>query len=88
MVVRALTVGKSHGSARVCTELEYGLARGHLEFNEIFEACAARKAGRKATNDATADVGRYCVTVFGTARLADSVAEVRLIEPDKCEEWS
>ena len=89
-------IGKRKGSHGAGT---WSLAGGHLEFNESFEACAVREAEEEvglkiedvkfftATNDIMADAGKHYVTIFVTSRLADSTAEARLMEPDKCEEW-
>ena len=70
---------------------------GHLEFNESLEDCARRetmeetginiKNIRKATytNDIFLNEGKHYITCFVKADY-DS-GEVKLMEPDKCEEW-
>ncbi len=76
----------------------WGLAGGHLEFGETFEACALRELREEAgdivvrnvrfatvSGDVFPDVGRHYVTIF---LLGDYVSgEVKNMEPHKFERW-
>ncbi len=70
---------------------------GHLEYGESWEECAKREVSEEtgieinnlrfatATNDIFEKEQRHYVTIF---ILADhSGGEVKLMEPDKCEQW-
>ena len=70
---------------------------GHLEFNESWEYCAARETMEEAginiknirfatvTNDISEKEHKHYITLF---MLADyDSGEVRIMEPEKCEEW-
>ena len=70
---------------------------GHLEFNETWEECAIREtmeeAGIKiknirfltATNDFFIKDNKHYITIFMVSDYESG--EVRIMEPDKCEEW-
>ena len=82
----------SHGEGTWC------LPGGHLEFNESVEACAQREVLEETglqvenvkcctfTNDIFQAEGKHYVTLFVTAEVESG--EVRVMEPDKCEEWA
>lgn len=70
---------------------------GHLEFNESWEACAARETREEtgitvknirfgtATNDIFFQEESHYITIF---MLADYDADdVKIMEPEKCERW-
>ncbi|MEK6908812.1 MAG: NUDIX hydrolase [Nanoarchaeota archaeon] len=70
---------------------------GHLEFNEEVEECAKREILEEAginienlkfatfTNDLHISEGKHYITLF---LIGDYVSgEVRIMEPEKCEEW-
>ncbi|MCK4730720.1 MAG: NUDIX domain-containing protein [Candidatus Aenigmarchaeota archaeon] len=71
---------------------------GHLEFNETYEECAEREtmeeAGIKiknirfftATNDIFDKDNKHYVTIFMVSEY-DS-GEVKIMEPDRCENWN
>jgi 8-oxo-dGTP diphosphatase len=78
-------------------EGSWSLPGGHLEFNEELEDCSKREVMEEAgisiknirfstiTNDMHVDEGKHYITVF---MLSDyDSGEVRLMEPDKSEEW-
>ena len=70
---------------------------GHLEFNESWEDCVIREtfeeAGIKiknisfstATNDIFEKEGKHYITIFMLAEYGSG--EVKIMEPDKCEQW-
>lgn len=70
---------------------------GHLEFGETLEGCAQRETLEEAgitisnihvgpyTNDIHEDEGKHYITLFVLADYA--AGEVKLMEPDKFEEW-
>lgn len=70
---------------------------GHLEFNETWEDCAEREVleetGIKiknlrfatATNDIFEKEEKHYITIFILADYDEG--EVKVMEPDKCEEW-
>lgn len=69
---------------------------GHLEFGETPESCAARETLEELncsirnsvrgpyTNDIFPE-GRHYVTIFVVAEYESG--DVRIMEPDRCEEW-
>jgi 8-oxo-dGTP diphosphatase len=75
---------------------------GHLEFGESLAECACRevmeetgikldperieRAPMQYTNDIFKTESKHYITLFFVAKL-DERAEVKLLEPDKCEEW-
>jgi 8-oxo-dGTP diphosphatase len=85
-------IGKRKGSHGTGT---WSLPGGHLEFEEMWEACAARETleetGVRIENirhiGTTNDImhGKHYVTIFMLANYKSG--EVRVREPDKCEEW-
>ena len=84
----------SHGSGT------WQLPGGHLEFNESFEACAAREVLEETglvldekkirflttTNDPMPEDGKHYVTVFMVGE-AEEGAEPEVLEREKCEGW-
>lgn len=70
---------------------------GHLEYGETWEECARREALEEAgvtlknvrfgtvTNDIFEKEGKHYITIEMVSDYADG--EVRLMEPDKFEEW-
>ena len=70
---------------------------GHLEFNESWEDCVMRETFEEvgikiknisfstATNDIFEKEGKHYITIFMLAEY-DS-GEVKIMEPDKCEQW-
>jgi len=70
---------------------------GHLEFGETSEVCARREIAEEVgieienirpatfTNDFFEKEHKHYVTVFVTADYA--AGDVKVLEPDKCEEW-
>jgi 8-oxo-dGTP diphosphatase len=81
----------SHGAG------QWSCPGGHLEAGESITACARREAAEETgltlqtvtpapyTNDVFADEGLHYVTLFV---VATAVGEPRIMEPDKCENWS
>ena len=71
---------------------------GHLEFNESLEECAIRETAEETgvtiknvkkltfTNDIFEAEGKHYITCYMKADL-DS-GEVKIMEPNKCEEWA
>jgi 8-oxo-dGTP diphosphatase len=86
-------LGKRKGSHASGT---WNFPGGHLEFGESVEACAKRETKEEAgieiknvktgpyTNDIF-DEGKHYITLHFIAEY-DS-GEVRVMEPDKCDEW-
>ena len=70
---------------------------GHLEFGETVEDCARREVAEEAgirvrnirssgfTNDVFIDADKHYVTLFVSSEYESG--EVRVMEPDKCEQW-
>ncbi len=70
---------------------------GHLEFGETVEDCARREVAEEAgirvrnirssgfTNDVFIDANKHYVTLFVSSEYESG--EVRVMEPDKCEQW-
>lgn len=70
---------------------------GHLEFGETLERCARREVSEEVgieiknieqatfTNDIFEKEQKHYITVYITADY--STGEVKVMEPDKCEEW-
>ena len=70
---------------------------GHLEFGETLETCARREVLEEAgieieniksatfTNDIFPKEQKHYITAYVTADY--SAGEVKVMEPDKCEEW-
>ena len=70
---------------------------GHFEFNEEIAVCAQREVMEEAgitikiicaltfTNDFFEKEGRHYVTLYVLSDYAGG--EVKIMEPDKCEEW-
>ncbi len=71
---------------------------GHLEFGESWEECARRETLEEAgieiedvryngavTNDIFKKENKHYITIFVLAKYRSG--EVRIMEPDKCEEW-
>jgi 8-oxo-dGTP diphosphatase len=81
----------SHGAG------EWSFPGGHLEFNESLEDCAKREVAEETgikiknirklcfTNDIFKKEGRHYITCF--LRADFKTGKVKLLEPDKCEEW-
>ncbi|GLA34439.1 hypothetical protein AnigIFM63309_006985 [Aspergillus niger] len=77
----------------------WGHPGGHLEFNETFEACAAREVLEEtglevtdirfltAINNVMLEGGKHYVTIFVGCRLVDEDAEPVVTEPEKCVRW-
>jgi 8-oxo-dGTP diphosphatase len=75
----------------------WSLPGGHLEFNESWEECAKREVMEEvgvkiknlrfadATNDIFTKEKKHYITLFIVSHY-DS-GEVKLMEPEKCEEW-
>ena len=71
---------------------------GHLEFNETVEECARREVREEAgieitsicrgpwTNDIFRKEKRHYITLFMVAEYQSG--EVKIMEPDKCNDWS
>jgi len=87
-------LGKRKGSHG---EGSWSFPGGHLELNEDIEACAKREALEETgikiknlrlgtfTNDIFEKEGKHYVTLYVIAEY-DS-GEIRIMEPEKCEEW-
>lgn len=70
---------------------------GHLEGGESWEECARREVGEEVgitisdirfaalTNDIFQKEEKHYITIFVTCDYQDG--EVRVMEPEKCEEW-
>jgi len=70
---------------------------GHLEFGETLETCAEREVSEEVgieitnitpvafTNDIFEKEQKHYITIYVTAEYASG--EVKLMEPDKCDEW-
>lgn len=70
---------------------------GHLEFNESIEECAIREVLEETgihiknirmgpfTNDIFKEEGKHYVTLFVIVDY--DYGDVKVMEPDKCEEW-
>ncbi|EHA24988.1 hypothetical protein ASPNIDRAFT_194911 [Aspergillus niger ATCC 1015] len=77
----------------------WGHPGGHLEFNETFEACAAREVLEEtglevtdirfltAINNVMLEGRKHYVTIFVGCRLVDEDAEPVVMEPEKCVRW-
>lgn len=78
-------------------EGDWSLPGGHLEFNESWESCASREIMEETgvviknisfgtvTNDIFHAEKKHYITIFMISDY-DS-GEVRIMEPEKCEEW-
>lgn len=87
-------LGKRKGSHG---EGSWAFPGGHLEFGETLEICAKRETSEEVgieienirpatfTNDIFQKEHKHYITTFVTAD--HSSGEVRIMEPDKCEEW-
>lgn len=91
---RKVLLGKRKGAHG---EGSWSFPGGHLEFGETLDMCAQRETLEEAdieiknvkpttfTNDIFPEEQKHYLTAFVTADY--SSGEVKLMEPDKCEEW-
>ena len=75
----------------------WSLPGGHLEFGETLETCARREVEEETgieikniksatfTNDIFEKEQKHYITAYVTADY--SAGEVKIMEPDKCDEW-
>jgi len=82
----------SHGNG------SWGFPGGRLEVNESWEECAVRETMEEiglsiknvnfaaVTNDIFPVEGKHDITIWMTAEIESG--EVRIMEPEKCEQWS
>lgn len=87
-------LGKRKGSHG---EGSWACPGGHLEFGETLEICARREVSEEVgidiknirpttfTNDIFPKEQKHYITIFIVADY--STGEVKVLEPDKCEEW-
>ena len=91
---KKVLLGKRKGSHGEGT---WSFPGGHLEFNEEIEDCAKREVEEETgillknirrgpfTNDIFEKENKHYVTIFVIAEK--KMGDVKLLEPDKCEEW-